>query len=70
MMKTIAGGLLLFGLFSLTMSFTMIGDTAVVGAMVSGVALLCSVGLFFGSTELARVRSDFLHDKKTSFPSE
>ncbi|MGI1820665.1 hypothetical protein ACRPK6_00560 [Exiguobacterium sp. TRN 1102] len=69
-MKTIAGGLLLFGLFSLTMSFTMIGDTAVVGAMVSGVSILCSVGLLFGATELNKVRHDLLHDKKTSFPSE
>lgn len=70
MMKTIAGGLLLFGLFSLVLSFTMVGDTAIVGAMVSGVALLCSVGLFFGATELDRVRSDLLADKKTSFPSK
>lgn len=70
MMKTIAGGLLLFGLFSLALSFTMIGDTAIVGAMVSGVALLSSVGLFFGATELARVRHDLLNDQKTSFPSK
>ena len=69
-MKTIAGGLLLFGLFSLALSFTMVGDTAIVGAMVSGVALLSGVGLFFGATELDRVRQDVLHDQKTSFPSK
>ncbi|WP_215142974.1 hypothetical protein [Exiguobacterium qingdaonense] len=69
-MKTIAGGLLLFGLFSLTMSFTMIGDTAIVGAMVSGVSILCGIGLLFGATELNRIRHDLLRDKKTSLPSE
>lgn len=69
-MKTIAGGLLLFGLFCLVLSFTMIGDTAIVGAMVSGVAMLSSVGLFFGATELTSVRNNLLHDKKTSFPSK
>ncbi|WP_214753530.1 hypothetical protein [Exiguobacterium sp. s16] len=67
-MKTIAGGLLFFGLFSLGLSFTMIGDTAVVGAMVSGVAILCSVGLWFGATEMTRIRTTFLDSKKTSFP--
>ncbi|ERG67406.1 MULTISPECIES: hypothetical protein [Exiguobacterium] len=67
-MKTIAGGLLFFGLFSLTLSFTMIGDTAIVGALVSGVAVLCGVGLWFGATELTRIRASFLDNKKTSFP--
>ncbi|KGI86610.1 MULTISPECIES: hypothetical protein [Exiguobacterium] len=67
-MKTIAGGLLFFGLFSLGLSFTMIGDTAIVGAMVSGVAILCSVGLWFGATEVTRIRVALLDSKKTSFP--
>ncbi|TCI21425.1 hypothetical protein EVJ33_07610 [Exiguobacterium sp. SL-10] len=67
-MKTIAGGLLFFGLFSLGLSFTMIGDTAIVGAMVSGVAILCSVGLWFGAAEMTRIRTSFLDSKKTSFP--
>ncbi|WP_214796557.1 hypothetical protein [Exiguobacterium sp. s5] len=67
-MKTIAGGLLFFGLFSLGLSFTMIGDTAIVGAMVSGVAVLCSVGLWFGATEVTRIRVALLDSKKTSFP--
>lgn len=67
-MKTIAGGLLLFGLFSLTLSFTMIGDTAIVGALVSGVAVLCSVGLWFGSIEVTRIRATLLDSKKASFP--
>ncbi|WP_214711250.1 hypothetical protein [Exiguobacterium sp. s55] len=66
-MKTIAGGLLFFGLFSLGLSFTMIGDTAIVGAMVSGVAILCSVGLWFGATEVTRIRVALLDSKKTSF---
>ncbi|WP_404284203.1 hypothetical protein [Exiguobacterium aurantiacum] len=67
-MKTIAGGLLFFGLFSLGLSFTMIGDTAIVGAMVSGVAILCSVGLWFGATEVTRIRVALHDSKKTSFP--
>ncbi|WP_214834054.1 hypothetical protein [Exiguobacterium sp. E4787] len=67
-MKTIAGGLLFFGLFSLGLSFTMIGDTAIVGALVSGVAILCSVGLWFGATEVTRIRVALLDSKKTSFP--
>ncbi|UTT43208.1 hypothetical protein [Exiguobacterium aurantiacum] len=67
-MRTMAGGLLFFGLFSLGLSFTMIGDTAVVGAMVSGVAILCSVGLWFGATEVTRIRVALLDSKKTSFP--
>lgn len=57
-MKTIAGGLLFFGLFSLVLSSTMIGDTAIVGALVSGVSILSSVGLWFGATEVVRMRSD------------
>ncbi|MCC5891677.1 hypothetical protein [Exiguobacterium sp.] len=69
-MKTIAGGLLFFGLFCLALSFTMIGDTAIVGAMVSGVSILSSVGLWFGATEVVRVRSDLQTVKKTSFPAE
>lgn len=65
-MKTIAGGLLFFGLFSLGLSFTMIGDTAIVGAMVSGVAILCSVGLWFGATEVTRIRVALLdRDRKS-----
>lgn len=69
-MKTIAGGLLFFGLFSLAFSFTMIGDTAIVGALVSGVSVLSSVGLWFGATEVVRMRSDVRSMKKTSFPTE
>ncbi|STO06963.1 hypothetical protein [Exiguobacterium aurantiacum] len=57
-MKTIAGGLFFFGLFCLALSFAMIGDTAIVGAMVSGVSILSSVGLWFGATEVVQVRSD------------
>lgn len=68
MMKTISGGLLFFGLFSLALSFTMIGDTAIVGALVSGVAVLCSVGLWFGAAEMSRLRAVFQDNKKTSFP--
>ena len=67
-MKTIAGGLLFFGLFSLALSFTMIGDTAIVGALVSGVAVLCGVGLWFGATELTHIRTILLDNKKTPFP--
>ncbi|KDN57954.1 MAG: hypothetical protein LPJ96_08105 [Exiguobacterium sp.] len=69
-MKTIAGGLLFFGLFSLVLSSTMIGDTAIVGALVSGVSILSSVGLWFGATEVVRMRSDVRSMKKTSFPTE
>lgn len=69
-MKTIAGGLLFFGMFSLILSFTMIGDIAIVGALVSAVSLLCSVGLWFGATEVIRMRTDISEVKKTSFPSE
>ncbi|MCT4794846.1 hypothetical protein [Exiguobacterium alkaliphilum] len=69
-MKTIAGGLLFFGLFSLVLSSTMIGDTAIVGALVSGVSILSSVGLWFGATEVMRMRSDVHSMKKTSFPTE
>lgn len=68
-MKTTACGLCLFGLFSLGLSFTMIGDTAIVGAMVSGLALLCGVGFYFGALELASVRQQ-LDTQKTSFPSK
>lgn len=69
-MKTIAGGLLFFGLFSLVLSSTMIGDTAIVGALVSGVSILSSVGLWFGATEVVRMRSDVRSMKKTYFPTE
>lgn len=69
-MKTIAGGLFFFGLFSLGLSFTMIGDTAIVGALVSGVSVLSSVGLWFGASEVVRMRSDVRSMKKTSFPTE
>lgn len=64
-MKTIAGGLLFFGIFSLMLSFTMIGDIAIVGALVSGVSVLCSVGLWFGATEVVRIRTDLSEVKKT-----
>lgn len=69
-MMTMAGGLLFFGIFSLALSFTMIGDIAIVGALVSGVSLLCSVGLWFAATEVIRMRTDISEVKKTSFPSE
>lgn len=68
-MKTMAGGLLFWGVFSLVLSFTMVGDAAIIGAIVSGVAILCSVGFWFGATEVARTRTEVNEIKKTSFPS-